>query len=303
MKFRQLGIIVILFGFVVGAVSGCQQQPAPGTFTDDLGREVTLAQIPQRIVSHVPAITETLFALGLGEKIVGVSDYCDYPAEAREKPSVGNYFNPSIESIIAQDPDLVLTDGYSEGLILQLDNLGVAGVVLRPEDITGIMKDIELLGRIAGVEEKATELVVAMTSRLTEVDSRTKSIPRVRVFYVFDATDLDYPWTAGPGSFAHSLITLAGGQNIAAEAHGDWVQFGIETLLDADPEVILVDTSHGTAVVSVEALQAHPAWREITAVQQGSIYTIDGDLVNRPGPRIVQGLEEIARSINPELFE
>lgn len=300
---KRLGIFVALLSLLVTMTTGCQPQFHPGTFTDDMGREVSIDKIPQRIVSHVPSITETLFALDLGERVVGVSDYCNYPPEAGLKPSVGNYFNPSIETIIAQDPDLVITDGYSEGLIPQLENLEVTCVVIDPKDMDWILKDIELLGRITGAEGRAREVIKSMRDRILRVTTAAEDAPRVRVFYTFATTNLSNPWTAGPGSFADSLITMASGENIAANAQSAWVQFSIEALCHADPEVILVDASHGTAVMSEETLRAHPAWRELTAVKQGRVHIIDGDLVNRSGPRIVQGLEEIAKIIHPELFE
>jgi len=289
-----LSLLVIMF-------TGCQPEFVPGTYIDDMGRGVNIDKVPQRIVSHVPSITETLFALGLGERVVGVSDYCDYPEEAKLKPSVGDYFNPSIETIVAQAPDLVLTDGHSES-IKGLEALGINFFVIDPKDIDGILEDIELLGKITGVEKKAKALVSEMNGSLAQVVSRVEGAPKVRVFYVFDATDLNNPWTAGPGSFVDSLITMAGGENIAAQAQGAWVQFSIEQLVSSDPEIIMIDASHGTAVVSKEELRAHPAWQGVTAVKQGRIQIVDGDLVNRSGPRIIQGLEEIAKIIHPELF-
>lgn len=302
MKFRRLGIIAILLSILVTVFTGCQPEFSPGTYTDDMGREVSIDKVPQRIVSHVPSITETLFALGLGDRVVGVSDYCDYPEEAKLKPSIGNYFNPSLEPIVALEPDLVLTDGHSEG-IKGLEALGITFFVIDPKSIDGILKDIELLGKITGVEREAKALVSEMNGSLAQVVSLVEGAPKVRVFYVFDATDLNNPWTAGPGSFVDALITMAGGENIAFQAQGAWVQFSIEQLVSSDPEIILVDASMGTAVVLKEELMAHPAWQGITAVKQDRIHIIDGDLVNRPGPRIVQGLEAIAKAIHPELFE
>jgi iron complex transport system substrate-binding protein len=304
MKFRRLGIIAILLSILVTVFTGCKQEFSPGTYIDDTGREVSIDKVPQRIVSHVPSITETLFALGLGDRVVGVSDYCDYPEEAKLKPSVGAYYNPNIETIVAQAPDLVLTDGegLTEDIIPQLENLGITCVVINPKSIDGILKDIELLGKITGMEKEARVLVSEMSSRFAQVASQAQVAPKVRVFYVFDATDLNNPWTAGPGSFVDALITMAGGENIAAQAQGAWVQLSIEQLVSSDPEVILIDASMGTAVVLKEELMAHPAWQGITAVKQDRIYTIDGDLVNRSGPRIIQGLEEIAKAIHPELF-
>ncbi len=274
----------------------------PVTYTDDIGRVLSINAIPERIVSHVPPITEILFALGLGERVVGVSDYCDYPEEAKLKPSVGDYFNPSIENIVALNPDLVLTDGHSEN-IKQLDSLGINFIVIDPKDFDGIFKDIELLGKVTGVEERANKLIKDMQQDISQVLNRVKDAPRIRVFYVIDATDLTLPWTAGPGSFIDSLITMAGGENIAAKTTGAWVQFNIEEVVSSDPEIIILPGEHGAAFTLPEVLEEHPAWRETTAVKRGAIYIIEGDLVDGYGPRIVQGLEEMAKIIHPELFE
>ncbi len=296
-----IGILAIT-GISLGLYSTFKT-PAPIglTITDDLDREVYIDGVPQRIVSHVPSITETIFALGLAEKVVGVSDYCDYPEEARSKPSIGDYFNPSIESIVELDPDLVLTDGHSEG-IKQLDSLGITYMVIDPKDIDGIFKDIELLGKVTDTEKEAEKLIKDMQKRISYVIAQVEDAPRLKVFYIIDATDLNNPWTAGPGSLIDSLITMAGGENIAAKAQAAWVQFSLEAVIASDPEIIILPVKHGTAFTPPEALKEHPVWGQTTAVKEGRIFTIDADLIDRPGPRIVQGLEEIARIIHPELF-
>jgi len=298
-----IGVFIILSLLIAMSV-GCGQPSLPATFVDDMGREVTIDEIPQRIVSHVPSITETLFALGLGERVVGVSDYCDYPEEAKLKPSVGNYFNPSIERIVDLNPDLVLTDGHSES-IKQLDELRppITYMVIDPKDIDGIFRDLELLGKVTGTEGEAEKLIEDMQDSISHVLALVKDAPPVRVLYIIDATDLTLPWTAGPGSFIDTLITMAGGENIAAEAQGAWVQFSIEQVVSSDPEIIILPAKHGTAFTSPETLKGHPIWQKVTAVKQDRIRIIDGDLVDRSGPRIVQGLEEMATIIHPELFE
>ncbi len=299
--FSIIGILAIT-SLSVGLYFAFKPPPVSSiTITDDLGRTVYISGIPQRIVSHVPSITETIFALGLGEKLVGVSNYCDYPEEAKLKPSVGNYFDPSIEKIVELDPDLVLTDGHSQSII-QLDSLGIKYMVLQPEDLDGILKDIELLGKVTGIEKKAEQLIKQMQQDMAYVLARVKDAPRVKVFYIIDATDPNNPWTAGPGSLIDSLITMAGGENIAAKAQGAWVQFSLEAVIAADPEIIILPAKHGTTFTLPEVLKEHPAWRETTAVKKDRIYIINSDLVDRSGPRIVQGLQEIARIIHPELF-
>jgi iron complex transport system substrate-binding protein len=142
-----------------------------------------------------------------------------------------------------------------------------------------------------------------MKADMARTTNRVKGVQKVKTFYVIDATDLNNPWTAGPGSFVDSLINMAGGENVAAKAVAPWAQFSIEQLVSADPEVIILPAQHGTAFTTPEVLQGHPAWRQISAVKQGRIHTIDGDLVDGYGPRIVQGLEEIARILHPELFK
>jgi iron complex transport system substrate-binding protein len=295
-------MVIIVISLLLGAISGCKSEFQPGTYTDDMGREVTIDSVPQRIVSHVPSITEMLFALNLADSIVGVSDYCNYPEEAKQKPSVGNYFDPSIESIVALEPDLVLTDGHSDG-IQQLDGLGINYLVIDPKDIDGIFHGIELLGKAIGIEDRAEDLIDDMSAEIARTTALVQGAPILTVFYIIDASDPNNPWTAGPGSFIDSLITMAGGENVAGDALSAWTQFSIEVLVAADPDIIMVDCSHGTAVITPAELREHPIWREMTAVKEGRIYLVDGDLVNRSGPRIVDGLEEIARAIHPELFD
>ena len=300
MKFGRI-ILTVLTGLLLGLVMGCQTPYQPGIYTDDMGRTVNIGEMPERIVSHVPPITETLFALGLGDRVVGVSDYCDYPEEALEKPSVGDYYKPSVETIVAQDPDLVITDGHSDS-ISALDSLGIDYLVIDPKDIDGIFRDIELLGKVTGVEARADELIRDMETAISDVEERVTGASAVRVLYIIDATDMNNPWTAGPGSFVDSLISMAGGENIASQAPAPWAQFSIEAVLSTDPEIIIIPSSHGTAITPLDTFKEHPAWKEVTAVKQDAIYIIDGDLVDGYGPRIIQGLEEIARIIHPELF-
>jgi iron complex transport system substrate-binding protein len=302
-KMRILVALVVILGLLAGATIGCQAQFQPGTYTDDMDREVAINEVPERIVSHVPSITEMLFALGLGDRVVGVSDYCDYPEEAQSKPSVGNYFNPSIENIVALEPDLVLTDGHSEN-IQQLDGLGITYMVIDPSDIDGIYEALELLGDITGTQSEAADLIDSMQNSIADVLDQVEGAPLVRVMYIIDATDPTLPWTAGPGSFVDALITMAGGENIAGQAQGAWIQLAIEEIVNADPEIIILPLSHGTAFTPPEVLEEHPAWQGITAVAEGHIFFIEADLVDLPGPRIVRGLEELAsRIIHPELFE
>jgi iron complex transport system substrate-binding protein len=297
-----IGIFIILSLLMTMTVS-CSQQSLPATITDDMGRQVAIERIPERIISHVPGITEILYALELEEKVVGVSDYCDYPLEAKLKPKVGGFWNPSMEKIVDLNPDLVFTNGSDQQLMTQLDELGITYIVLQPKDIDGILKDFELLGKVTNSENSAEKLIEDALERISHVVAQVEGAPRPKVFYIIEATDLNNPWTAGPGSFIDSLITRAGGGNIGAKAGSAWAKMSIEEVVNSDPDIIILPTKHGTAFTSPETLKGHPIWQKITAVKQGRIFTIDDDLVSRYGPRIVLGLEEMAKIIHPELFE
>ena len=301
-KLKGICLLALSIVLIAATIACTGTTSIPDTITDDWGREIQLESVPQRIVSHVPSITETLYALDLGDKIVGVSDYCDYPEEAKTKPKVGGYFTPNIEVIVSMNPDLVLTDGYVDE-IANLESLGIQFAVIQPSNMDDILKDIELLGNLTGQQKKARELINDMQSRVDNVVAAVSGAPHPRVFYVFDATDTTKPWTAGPGSFADALIQIAGGENIVAQAQGAWIQLNIEELVNSDPEIIIVDSMMGTAVISPDEIKELPGWKDTTAVKQNNIFVVNGDLVNRSGPRIVEGLEAIARIIHPELFQ
>ena len=303
MKLKQVGILVVLLSLLVSPVAGCQAQFQPGTHTDDIGRQVDISEIPERIVSFGPNITEILFDLGLGDNVVGVSDYCDYPEAAQAKPKVGNAFSPSIEVVVALEPDLVLTVKH-EQFNSELDQLGIKFVVLDPKDVDGIVESIGLAAEVTGRLKEGERLVKDMRERISQVTTTVEGAPGVKVFFIVDATDPNNPWTAGPGSFIDDIITMAGGENIAAEGLGAWAQLSIEHIVDSDPDIIIIQTmTGGEPTVSKAVLEEHPIWQQMTAVKQDRIYLVDGDLVSRAGPRIVQGLEEMARIIHPELFE
>ncbi len=301
-KLLLAAAIAVALLLLAATVTGCQPEFQPGTFTDDAGRQVTIDQPPQRIVSHVPSVTEIVYALGLEDRLVAVSDYCEYPPEAKEKPSIGSYFNPSIENIVAMEPDLVLTDGHSE-TIVPLDELGINYLIIDPATIDEIYESIELIGRATGVQAAAEALTKEMRDSVAKITAKVEGAPPVRVIYLIDATEINNPWTAGPGSFPDRLIAMAGGANVAERAGTAWAQLSIEEIIDGDPEVIILPTAHGTAFTPKEVFEENAAWRETTAVKEGNIFMIDGDLVDGTGPRIVQGLEELAKILHPELFD
>ena len=297
---KRLALILLVSSLLLALVTACGSttSPGPGAVTDDLGRAVNIEEVPQRIVSMAPSITEMIFALDLGGKVVGVTDACDYPQEALAKPKVGAYFATSLETIINQNPDIVFSDGH-DTVYEQLENLGVTVVVIQPPNIDGILRDIELMGQITDKEEEAEELVAEMERRIDAIVAKTTGIEKPTVFYVVDASDPAKPWTAGAGSFIDALISLAGGENIVA-TEDQYAQFSLEALVSADPGMIIGSTSHGTSFLP--DLGSLSGWKEMSAVKGGEVYLIEADLISRSGPRIVGGLEEMARIIHPELF-
>jgi iron complex transport system substrate-binding protein len=299
-KLKAAVVSFVLLGLLIGMMTGCKAEFEPGSYTDDMGRGVVINEVPQRIVCFGPSITEIAFALGLGERVVGVDDFSDYPAAAQALPKVGSAWAPSIESLVALAPDLVLTLKH-EQFNSELEARGIKYLVVDPKDIDGILADIKLVGAATDSIDEAKALVDSMEERIAKVQDKVAAAPEVSVFFIVDATDPMLPWTAGPGSFIDALITMAGGVNIAHEAPVAWPQFSVEEVVSANPDIIIVQTmSGGVPTISVEDLQAHPIWGQIEAVKQGRVYLIDGDLVSRSGPRIVDGLEALAKIIHPE---
>jgi len=272
----------------------------PRTFVDDLDRKVTLTHAPHRIVSLAPSITETLFALGLGERVVGVTQYCDYPPEARAKPKVG-YIHPNLESVVALQPDLVLAPReFLRGEVLgKLEQLKIPTYIMDAGMIDDVLSHIRTLGRMLGASDAADELAGRMQRHLDEIKARTATLPRPRVLYVLNSEPLI---TVGPGSFIHQAIELAGGSNIAASARMAYPRLSMESVLKADPELIVFPSS----VVErgpTEEQERWQRWTTLSAVKRGRFRRLPNELLNRPGPRIVQGIETLARILHPDTFE
>ncbi|MFW6125695.1 MAG: helical backbone metal receptor [Chloroflexota bacterium] len=282
--------------------------PEPKEIVDDLGRTVVLEETPQRIVSLAPSNTEVLFALGLGDKVVGVSDFCDYPQELLDRIDAGDIVRVgsewpgfSLETIVSLTPDVAFAIGETvPDYVEDLEGLGVPVAILQPHSIAGIFHDIELVGQIADEEQAAQDLIVEMQDHMVSIcETTADGETEPTVFYELDATNPALPWTAGSGTFIDILITLAGGDNIASGLE-DWAQFSLEELVASDPDMIILGDYPW---VSPEDVMGREGWQDLSAVQNEAIYSIDPDLVSRPGPRIFDGLEDLAAIIHPELFE
>lgn len=264
---------------------------------DGIGRTVSVISKPNRIISLAPNLTEILFAIGLDERIVGVTSYCDFPAAALTKERVGDTLLPNPEKIIGLKPDLVLvtTSSQLESLTQQLDNLSIPVYVTNPRTTRDIVGTIRLLGEVTGQAQSANELADGMQNRIQRIEERTKQLPRVRVLYILQLNPLIVP---GRGTFLNDLINLAGGESISGLEVTDYPQFSRETVLARSPEVILLPSGHSDA--SSEQDELRRLFRNTPAVRAARVVTVSADLVDRPGPRIVDGLEQVAQALHPE---
>jgi iron complex transport system substrate-binding protein len=271
------------------------------TFTDEVGRKVEVAGVPQRIISVAPSITETLFALGLGDRVVGVSSYCKYPPEALKKEKIGGYVNPSLEKIVALKPDLVvaIAEGDLRAFVDKLAGLKIPVFIVNPADVSGVLTSIRNIGNVTSSSPAARKLTRTMEERIRAVQARIQGRPRTRVLQVLS---LDPLLSVGKGTFVDDLIRLAGGRNIAEDAGGKYPRLSMEEVLAQNPEVILLAAMNSPDLMAEER-RYWQRWKTLSAVRNGRIRAVDSDLILRPSPRIVDGLEEIARAIHPEAFQ
>jgi iron complex transport system substrate-binding protein len=289
-----IAIVASVFAFKALA----PEEDATIVITDDYNRTVELPGIPDRIVSVAPTPTELLFAVGAGDHVVGVDDYSDYPAAALNITKVGSY-TLNIEAIIGLTPDLIVTsDLVPLAQLDQLQDQGIPYVIFAARTLGDVVDDIRLAGNITGHTEQAETLAQSLQGRIDAVTSKTLadgvSTPKVYVEY--------YPfWTFGPGSFGDHLISLAGGANIAAETSSEYPLLTSEYVISQDPDVIVYTIGVMTTTTADE-IASRPGWDTMTAVANGDIYSMDDNLVSRYGPRVVDGLEQLAEIIHPELF-
>jgi iron complex transport system substrate-binding protein len=293
-----LGLAVCLM-LVSACTPGRTANDGPSReITDDLGRQVSIPAKVDRIISLAPNLTEIVFAVGAGDRLVGRTSYCDYPPEAKAIPEVSDTLHPNLERIIALKPQVVLVSTASqlEVFTQQLKGQNIAAFVTDPHDLEGVFRSIEQIGDIVGRKDQANLLVQKLQERTNAVQQAVKYEPLVKVFYQASGEPL---YTAGHNSYVTDLIRRAGGASVTADVPGAWPKFSNESALAARPEAIILPTggSMGAANANVaEALRQSPA------VLQGRVYKINDDHLSRPGPRLVDGLEEMARALHPDAF-
>lgn len=294
---RDPRLITILLGLWLFSCSGPERPPnsSPLRATDDLGHVVTLAGPPQRIVSLAPSLTETLFALELDSAVVGVTDYCDYPPEARLRPRIGGIRNPVTEAIVKLRPDLVLMSGSGnlQSDFARLTELGLTVFVSHPRDLQGIYKSIADIAALTGRTARADSLIAGLKAEEERLRDRAAKQPTRSVLFL---VSVHPAISVGPGTFIDEMIRLCNGRNIASSARTAYPLMSREEILAADPDRIVVTSDVADDPEHVAA--AFSEWRGLGAIVDTAITLVDANTLTRPGPRIIEGLQELYRAIH-----
>jgi len=312
---RKIGIVFLVSALLLSFLMGCTTTalttsrspettaPSRVTIIDQTGRTITFNTPPQRIVSLAPSNTEILYALGLEDKIAGVTDYCNYPPEAKQKPSIGGFSTPNIEEVVVKSPDLVLAASrHQKEIVPKLEARGLTVMVLEPKNITEVIAAIALVGQVTGKEKEAQALTSNMQRRVRAVTNKTMplSLSPATCFIVWH----DPLMIAGSGTFHDELIEKAGGHNIGNALAGYSKDFSLENLVIANPGVIIAGIGMGTGEDKpLQFIRTESRLRDIDARKDNRVYGINQDIAGRAGPRIVDALEQFAKFIHPEVFK
>jgi len=274
---------------------------APKTFKDEVGREVEVPFPPKKIVSLAPNITEILFSLGLDQEIVGVSTHCNFPEKAKSKVRVGSYISLDFEKIVFLQPDLIIATGAgnTRDMVDRLERLEFPTYVIFPKNFADVLQSIGHLGKLVDREKEGVEIIQGIRKRRQRVMEMIQGLSKPRVFLQIGEAPVV---TVGRNSFADDLIRLAGGENVAGNEKEMYPRLGMEEILKRSPEIILVSSMNPRGNYQ-KVLQEWSRWKTIPAVKNGRVHLIDSDLIDRPSPRIIEGLEEMARILHPERFK
>jgi iron complex transport system substrate-binding protein len=275
-------------------------RPAQREVTDEVGRKVLLPQEVKRIVSLAPNLTEIVFALGKGVRLVGDTDYCDYPPEAEQKPHVGGLVNPNLEEVAALKPDLVLASKSinRRETVDALDRLGVPVFVTDPHSVEGMIASVEHIGAAIGAEKAAAELAQDMRDRVAEVDKRVNGKKTSRVFFIVWTDPLI---SIGNDTFIADAVRRAGGQSIV-DTKTEWPHVSLEEVVHLQPDILVFASAHGGETHrEIDELRYRPGWKDLAAMQQDN-FVVVSDAINRPAPRMVDVIERLARMLHPDAF-
>jgi iron complex transport system substrate-binding protein len=268
----------------------------PVTITDDASRSVTIDAQPKRIVSLAPANTEIVYSLGIISRLVGVTTYDDYPAQVKSIAKVGDFQTPNIEAIAAADPDVILvTGGVQADVLSKLTAVGAKVVVVDPQTLEGVYRAIGTVAEVTGTSAAGDRVVAGMKSDLAEVRAKLADTPPVKAFVEIGWNPL---YTAGPGTLLDDLLTQAGGVNVVTGK--GYVGYSVERLVKDQPTVYLGTLS---SIGDTATLAKRQGYAALSAVKDGRTFELTDDLVSRPGPRVVEGVREIAKALHPDLFK
>ncbi|MGQ9794847.1 ABC transporter substrate-binding protein [Desulfosoma sp.] len=289
------GILTGILWAVVVAASSAQAREV----VDLVGRRLRVPDVPQRVVTLAPSLTEMVFALGSGHRVVGVSQYSNYPAEVQALTKVGSYVHPDVEKIVALKPDLVLAikDGNPREVVEKLEQVGIPVYAVNPKTLRQVMETLLALGNVLHAQERAEALVADMARRLQSVDDAIKNVTyRPGVFFQIGVSPIV---SVGTETFAHELIVRAGGRNVA-EGPDPYPRFTLEQVMTLRPDTIIV-SSMERAQIFDQVREQWLRWSGIPAAAEHRVYLVPSDLFDRPGPRLVDGLELLVRMLHPEL--
>lgn len=319
MKRKILSLLLILI--LVISVVGCGNEPSedeelenespeetpeeveenesdyPVIIVDGEGSEIELEKPVEKIISLAPSMTETIFALGAGDRLVGVTSYCNYPEEAQEIDVVGDFEGPNLERVIEKNPDVVVALSMGEDKKTKLEDAGIIVFLQDSQNLDEVFNNIKNIGTILGLKEEAEILTSNMISKKEFIEDKVENLESRKVFYEVWHEPL---MTAGPDSILHELITSANGQNIAYDSESLYPEYSLELLIDRNPEVYLTADD---GFKTVEDIKNRSGYENITAIKENNIYMLHPDIVSRTGPRIIDALEMIAQAIHPEAFQ
>jgi len=309
-RWSRLAAVIAVAALLALPLAGCAkpaaEAPAPApakaaaafpvTITDDASRTVTIATEPKRIVSLAPANTEIVYALGIFDRMVGVTTYDDYPAAVKDVAKVGDFTTPNLEAIAAAKPDVILiTGGVQADVLSQLEGVGAQVVVIDPQNLDGVFTAITDVAKVTGTSAKGDEVVAKMKSDLADIDAKLGDAAPTSTFIEIGWNPL---FTAGPGTLLDDLITRAGGKNVVTQP--GYVSYSVEQLVKDAPAVYLGTHS---SIGDVAAFSKRPGYKTLVAVSGGKVFALDDNLVSRPGPRVVEGVRDLAMALHPDSFK
>jgi len=276
-------------------------KPVYKEIVDEIGRTVRMPQPVQRIVSLAPSLTETIYALGLQDRLVGDTDFCDFPPDAQKKTKVGGAINPSIEEIVALRPDLVLVTKSLNRLetVRALDNLGISSYATDPHTVKDILSSTERLADLLGVSETGAALGADLEHRLADLQQRLSGLPPRRVLFVVWSDPLI---SVGKNTFIADALKWAGAASIV-DSSQDWPQMSLEEVVRLQPDFLVFAASHSDSAApgDLEGIAERPGWRGLEAVRNHR-FALISEAVNRPAPRLISAIEDLARQVHPEAF-